>query len=36
MKGHVIMTIQREPLPELSEKFNGIYKNLVMQALKWG
>jgi hypothetical protein len=33
MNQHLIMTVQREPLLELSEKSNGIYKNLVMQTL---
>jgi hypothetical protein len=30
MKGHVMMIVQKEPLPERSEKSNGIDKNLVM------
>ncbi len=28
--------VQREPLLEWSEKSNGIDKNLVMQAMRWG
>jgi hypothetical protein len=36
MKGHMMTTIQIEPLPEQSGKSNEIGKNLVMQALRWG